>query len=70
MTDGATSTLARPNIFDFTTAAVVQGAFIVSSENIGANTGLLLSAALFNAPKTIEAGESLRVPCGFSLVSA
>ena len=62
---GTTGTLGNPNVFDFAVETVVQGAFITSSPTFGDDTGLLLSAALFNAPKIIGAGESLRVPAGF-----
>lgn len=67
--NGATNTLAAPNVFEFGARARVLGAFVTSAANIGDAGGLLLSAALFNAPKIIEAGEALRVPAAFFLVS-
>lgn len=67
--NGSTSTMVNPNAFMFTGGATVRGAFIASSPSLGDNTGLLLSAALFNAVKIIAPGESLRVPAGFGFVS-
>lgn len=61
---------ADVNLFDFTTAETIRGAFITSSPTWDGTTGLLLSAILFSTPKTIAAGEALRVPLGFTLTSA
>lgn len=67
---GSLSTMASPNVFEFSGETIVRGAFISPASAFGATTGPLLSAALFNAPKTIEAGGALRVPAGVFLVSA
>ena len=67
---GSLSTMSAPNVFNFADETIVQGAFIAPVATFGDTTGPLLSAALFNAPKTIEAGEGLRVPAGVFLVSA
>ena len=67
---GSLTTMAAPNVFSFADETVVQGAFITPASAFGATDGPLLSAALFNAPKTIGAGEALRVPAGVFLVSA
>lgn len=68
--NGATNTIASPNEFDFTSSQSVRGAFITTSPTWSGSTGLLVSAVLFSSPKTIESGETLRVPCGFAVVSA
>jgi len=68
---GTLSTLddANENEFDFVGASTVRGAFITTNVTRGNNAGLLISAVLFPSPKVISAGESLRVPVGFALVS-
>lgn len=67
---GAMSTMSAPNVFDFADETTVRGAFVAPASAFGATAGPLLSAALFNAPKIIGAGESLRVPVGIFLTSA
>ena len=67
---GATNTIASPNEFDFTSTQSVRGAFISSSPTWSGSTGLLVSAVLFPSPKALVSGETLRVPCGFAVVSA
>ena len=62
---GSIDTTASPNVFVFPTGATVRGAFITTTPGLGGTTGLLLSAGLFNVTKTLDAGESLRVPAGF-----
>jgi hypothetical protein len=66
---GALSTLADPNIFAFTSSETIRGAFITTSSAWDSTTGLLGSAVLFASPKIVAAGESLKVPVGFGLVS-
>ena len=66
---GATNTTASPNEFDFTSTQSVRGAFISSSPTWAGATGLLVSAVLFPSPKSLVSGETLRVPCGFAIVS-
>lgn len=68
--NGATNTIAAPNEFDFASSQGVRGAFISTSPTWGGGTGLLVSAVLFSSPKVIDIGETLRVPCGFAVVSA
>lgn len=63
---GEFSTVSSPAVFDFTTSSTVRGAFITTGGTRGGTTGLLISAVLFDFAKTIGAGESLRVPLGFS----
>ena len=66
---GAVNTVASPNEFDFTSTQSVRGAFISSSPTWSGSTGLLVSAVLFPSPKALVSGETLRVPCGFAIVS-
>jgi hypothetical protein len=60
---------ATPLVFTFTAATTVRGGFISSGSVKGGTTGILLSAVLASSPKTVAAGESLRVTTGFSIVS-
>ena len=66
---GALVTTATPNVFAFASGATVRGAFITSNPTWSNTSGLLVSEILFLSPKVLAAGESLRVPLGFSLVS-
>ena len=70
VTGSSVSTIANPNVFEFTTTETIRGAFIATGQAWGGTTGLLLSTVKFPSPKYISAGESLRVPVGFSMVSA
>lgn len=55
--------------FTFTAAKTVRGGFISSGSVKGGTTGVLLSAVLGSSPKTVGAGEILRVTAGLSLVT-
>ena len=66
----AITTSAAPNEFAYTGAATIRGGFITTGLTRGATAGLLVSAVLFPSAKVLAAGESLRVPIGFALVSA
>lgn len=60
-----------PAIFDFIDATTtVRGGFISSIATKGGTTGVLLSAVLAPSPKTVLAGESLKVTAGISLITA
>lgn len=60
-----------PAIFAFVDATTtVRGGFISSTATKGGTTGLLLSAVLAPSPKTVLAGESLKVTAGLSFVTA
>jgi hypothetical protein len=67
--DGALTTSVSPNILAFASASTVRGALITTNVTRGNNAGLLISAVLFTSPKVMAAGETLRVPVGFALVS-
>jgi hypothetical protein len=67
---GALTTSASPNEFSYTGSATIRGGFITTGLTRGATAGLLVSAVLFPSAKVLAAGESLRVPIGFALVSA
>jgi len=58
--------------FTFVSAepVIVRGGFISSSGVKGGTSGILLSAVLSSSPKSVEAGEILRITAGLSLVSA
>lgn len=66
---GVISTVLDPNVLVFPSAATVRGGFIASGSAKGSADGLLISAVLFPSPKVLSAGESLRIPVGFSLVT-
>ena len=67
---GALTTLADPNVFEFTSTETIRGAFITTTAPWLGTTGLLVSAVLFPSPKAMVSGEALRVPVGFALQSA
>jgi hypothetical protein len=67
--DGSLTTIADPNVLAFTGASTVRGAFITTNITRGNNAGLLISAVLFPSPKVMAAGESLKIPVGFALIS-
>lgn len=56
--------------FTATAAKTIYGAFLVSAQAKGAVTGVLMSAARFTAPKTLQIDDVLRVTASFSLTSA
>ena len=69
VSDGAVTTVADPNVFEFTSSETIRGAFITTASAWSSTTGLLLSAVLFASPKSLSSGESLKVPVGFALTS-
>lgn len=60
---------ASPAVFTFTADKTVRGGFITSGSVKGGVTGVLLSAVLAPSPKTVAAGDQLRVTAGLSLVT-
>lgn len=62
-------TVSSENTFEFASASTIRGAFITTNPTRGNNSGLLGSAVLFQTAKTPAAGETLRVPLGFSFTS-
>lgn len=68
--DGSITTTASPNEFTFPAGETVRGAFISTTPTNGGTGGLLASAVLFPSPKVMAAGEILRVPAGFGLISS
>jgi hypothetical protein len=58
-----------PAEFNFTAEKTVRGAFICSNGVKGNTTGTLLSAVLATSPKTVSAGETLKVITGLNLTS-
>ena len=69
ISSSAITTSASPNEFDFAAGETIRGAFISSSPTLDGTAGLLVSAVLFPSPKVLSAGDTLRVPVGFSLAS-
>jgi hypothetical protein len=67
---GVLTTVASPNELAFASPSTVRGAFVTTGVTRGGTTGLLCSAVLFSTAKVLAAGESLRVPVGFALISA
>jgi hypothetical protein len=67
--DGVLSTTAAPNEILFNAPSVVAGGFITTNPTRGNDAGMLISAVLFPSPKVMAAGESLRIPVGFSLLA-
>jgi hypothetical protein len=65
---GVFSNTATPAVFVANGTVTVAGGFLTSNSVKSNNTGLLLSAELFTSPKSMIAGESLRVTGGISLV--
>jgi hypothetical protein len=60
--------IASKAVFTFTAATTLYGAFIVSSSVKAGNTGVLLSIARFNTPKTLDIGTQFSVAAGITLV--
>ncbi len=56
--------------FTMTADKTVYGAFLVSNNTKGGNTGTLLSIARFNSPKSLETTDILRITAGITLLSA
>lgn len=52
-----------------TDGEVVTGGFVSSAVTKGATTGVLISAVRFSSPKTLNAGDVLRVTAAFNSVS-
>ena len=55
-------------VFTFTAPTTLYGAFIVSSSTKAGGTGVLLSIARFNTPKTMDVGTQFSVAAGITLV--
>jgi len=68
---GMWANVASPAVFEFSAATTtVSGGFISTVATKGGTTGVLLSAVLATSPKTVLAGESLKVTAGLSFVTA
>lgn len=60
--------IANKAVFNFTAPTTLYGAFIISNSVKAGNTGLLLSIARFNTPKTMDVGTQFSVAAGITLV--
>jgi hypothetical protein len=60
--------ISNKAVFTFTAAATLYGAFIVSNSVKAGNTGVLLSIARFNSPKTVDIGTQFSLAAGITLV--
>ena len=60
--------LASKAQFTFTAPKTIYGAFLVSSSTKAGNTGVLLSIARFNTPKSVDTGTVFSVAAGITLV--
>jgi hypothetical protein len=58
-----------PALFNFSVSATARGGFLCSDAVKGSTSGVLISAALFNTPRTVSAGETLKVKGGLQLAS-
>jgi hypothetical protein len=60
---------ASPASFAITSTATVGGAFLTSNNTAGGSTGVLFSAADFQAPgdRSVVSGDTLNVSYSFSL---
>lgn len=68
--DGAVDNSASKAEFTGTTdGEVITGGFVSSAVTKGATTGVLISAVRFSSPKTLNAGDILRVTAAFNSVS-
>jgi hypothetical protein len=67
---GVVDNVNNEAIFTFTEDKIVYGGFIGSSAAKGSASGILLSAVRFGSPKSLSAGEALRVIAGFITASA
>lgn len=67
---GAVDNSANPAKFTFTANKTVYGGVMSSASAKGATTGVLTSAVRFTSPKVCEAGATLEVIAGNSLISA
>lgn len=66
---GTVENTANRAEFAFTANKTIYGAFLASAQAKGAVTGVLMSAARFTAPKTLQIDDVLRVTASFSLTS-
>lgn len=62
--------IASPAIFTFNTQTTVRGAAVHSVATKGGTTGTLLSCTGAPSPKTVDAGEQLKVIAGLGLVNS
>lgn len=69
VTNGAVDNSASVAVFEFTAPKVIYGGAMLSSSVKGATSGVIMSAARFTSPKTVETGAKLEVLAGNSLVS-
>lgn len=60
--------LASKAQFTFTAPKTIYGAFLVSNSTKAGNTGVLLSIARFNTPKSVDTGTVFSVAAGITLV--
>ena len=61
--------IASPAIFTFNTDVTIRGAAVHSVATKGGTTGTLLSCTAAPSPKTMSAGEQLKVIAGLGLVN-
>lgn len=66
---GAVSNVDAKAEFTFTSSKTIYGGFLVSSSAKGGALGVLASVIRFPSPKAMEAGDTLRITAGTTLVS-
>lgn len=67
---GSADNSASKAEFVMTSDAAVYGAFLVTNNTKGGNTGTLISIARFASPKNLETTDILRITAGITLLSA
>jgi hypothetical protein len=67
---GAVSNIDNKATFTFNAPVTVYGGFLVSTATKGGALGVLASVIRFPSPKAMEAGDTLRITAGTTLISA
>lgn len=69
LVNGVLESSANPAVFTASAEFTARGAFLVTTQPFGTNSGVLLSVAAASSPKVVETGEILRVPAGISVLT-
>lgn len=68
--NGTINNYANKAAFTFTAAKTIYGGFLISSSQVGGNTGVCLSAVRFGSPIVVGVGSVINVGAGCTLASA
>lgn len=69
LVNGALESSANPAVFTATADFTARGAFLITTQPFGTNSGILISIAAASSPKSVETGETLKVPAGISFLT-